>query len=110
MRRRTFLQTTAAGAALVAGRNLFAKGRAAMSTPTDPLLAPWVGPHGGFPPFDKVAVADFKPALLKAMDLQSAEIAAITAHTDAPTFENTLAPLEDSGRPLNRAQTVFSIY
>ena len=27
------------------------------------LLAKWTGPHGGVPPFDKVKVEDFKPAL-----------------------------------------------
>src|SRR5262249_61647006 len=28
----------------------------------------------------------------------------------APTFANTIAALEDSGRPLNRAGSVFGIY
>ena len=28
------------------------------------LLAPWTGPHGGFPQFDSVRVAEFKPAPL----------------------------------------------
>jgi peptidyl-dipeptidase Dcp len=112
VRRRTFITAAAATAALFAGRRLFAKGSPSMSSTidNDPLLAPWVGPHGGFPPFDKIAAKDFKPALLKGMDLQRAEIAAITANKDAPTFENTLAAFEDAGRPYGRAHSVFYIY
>ena len=30
---------------------------------TNPLLAKWLGPYGGVPPFDRVQVLLFKPAL-----------------------------------------------
>ena len=30
---------------------------------TNPLLAKWEGPYGGVPPFDRVQVDQFKPAL-----------------------------------------------
>ena len=48
MLRRTLCQSAAATAVLVAFRNQlsFAKGAAVTE---DPLLAPWTGPHGGFP-------------------------------------------------------------
>ena len=36
---------------------------AARAAVPNPLLAPWTGPYGGVPPFDKVMVDDFKPAL-----------------------------------------------
>ena len=44
----------------------------AMTTATvnpaeNPLLAKWEGPFGGVPPFDRVQVALFKPALEAAM-------------------------------------------
>ena len=39
-----------------------------------PLLAPWAGPHGGVPPFDKVRVEDFRPALEAGMAEQLAEV------------------------------------
>jgi peptidyl-dipeptidase Dcp len=109
MLRRTFFQTTAAAAVLVAFRNQlsFAKGNAVTD---DPLLAPWTGPHGGFPPFDKVKVESFKPSLMKAMDLNRAEIAAIAASKEPATFANTIAELELAGRPFNRATSVFNIY
>ncbi len=77
---------------------------------SDPLLSPWTGPHGGLPRFDAIRIGNFKPALLKAMDLKRAEIAAIVGNTAAPTFENTIAALEDAGRPFNRVTSLFHIY
>ncbi len=77
---------------------------------TDALLAPWTGPHGGFPRFGDVKVADFKPSLLGAMDLHRAEIAAIASSAAPPTFDNTIAAMELAGRPLRRAYAVFGVY
>ncbi len=109
MLRRTFFVTTAASATLAAFRNQlsFAKGSAVSE---HPLLAPWTGPHGGFPRFDKLKVAEFKPALLKAMDMSRADVAAIAAAKEPATFENTIAALEDAGRPLNRGSSIFNVY
>jgi peptidyl-dipeptidase Dcp len=77
---------------------------------SDPLLSPWTGPHGGFPRFDLIKPTDIKPALLKAMDLQRAEIAAIAGAKEAATFANTIATLEEAGRPFMRAANVFGVY
>ncbi|MDB5233340.1 MAG: family metallopeptidase [Hymenobacter sp.] len=79
-------------------------------TDQSPLLAPWIGPHGGVPAFDKIKVADFKPALEAAMAEGLAEIAAIANNPQAPTFENTLAALERSGRTLDRVSTAYGIW
>jgi peptidyl-dipeptidase Dcp len=76
----------------------------------DALLAPWTGPHGGFPRFDRVQVADFQPSLLAAMDLHRAEIAAIAESAEPPAFDNTIAALELAGQPLRRASAVFGVY
>jgi peptidyl-dipeptidase Dcp len=109
MLRRTLFQSAAATAVLATFRNKlsFAKGAAVTS---DPLLAPWTGPYGGFPRFNKLRVASFKSSLLKAMDLARAEIAAITSAKEPATFENTIAALEDAGRPLTRAVNLFNVY
>ena len=40
----------------------------------NPLLDPWGGPFGGVPPFDRVRIADFEPALEAAMAEQLAAI------------------------------------
>jgi peptidyl-dipeptidase Dcp len=80
-----------------------------MST-LNPLLEPWAGPDGGVPPFDKVLVSDFKPALEAAMAENLEEINAITANPEAPSFENTLAALERTGRTLNRVRAIYGVW
>ena len=76
----------------------------------NPLLPRWSGPHGGVPPFDQVRVEHFKPALESAMDEQLAEIDRITAQGAPPSFDNTIAALERTGRALDRVGTVYNIY
>ena len=75
-----------------------------------PLLAAWGGPHGGVPAFDRVRVADFKPALEAAMAENLAEINAIASNPAAPTFENTIAALERSGQTLTRVSTIYDVW
>jgi peptidyl-dipeptidase Dcp len=76
----------------------------------EPLVAPWTGPYGGVPPFDKVKVDAIGPALEVGMARNLAEIELIATNPEAPTFENTIAALEDSGRALSRASTVYGVY
>ena len=76
----------------------------------DPLLDEWTGPHGGFPRFDMVKVAAFKPSIERGMELKRLEIAAIAGNSAAPDFENTFAALDGSGRPFSRATRIFRIY
>ena len=82
-----------------------------LASPLDPpLLKPWSGPYGGVPPFDQARVEDFELALLEAMDRNRQEIAAIADNPDPPTFANTLAALEDSGRALARVGAVYGVW
>jgi peptidyl-dipeptidase Dcp len=76
----------------------------------NPLLEGWAGPYGGIPPFDRVKVSDFKPALESAMAENLAEVDKIAADRLAPTFENTIAALELGGHVLNRVQTIYGIW
>ena len=76
----------------------------------NPLLEKWTGPYGGVPPFAKVKVDQFKPALEAAMDENRKEIVAIANQSEPPTFENTIAAMEDSGRTFNDVQTIFAIW
>jgi peptidyl-dipeptidase Dcp len=76
----------------------------------NPLLAEWTGPYGGVPPFDRVKIADFKPALEAAMAENLAEIEKIANQKDAPTFENTIVALENTGRALDRVSTIYNIW
>jgi peptidyl-dipeptidase Dcp len=76
----------------------------------NPLLAEWVGPYGGLPPFDKVQVAMFKPALESAMTENLAEVENIARVRFAPTFENTIVALEKAGHTLDRVTTIYGIW
>ncbi|MGZ8868839.1 MAG: M3 family metallopeptidase [Thermoanaerobaculia bacterium] len=79
-------------------------------TSTNTLLAPWSGPHGGIPPFDKIEVAHFKPALEAAMAENLAEIDRIANNSAAPTFDNTIAAFERAGRTLTRVDTAYGVW
>jgi peptidyl-dipeptidase Dcp len=76
----------------------------------NPLLAKWTGPHGGVPPFDRVRVADFKPALEAAMAENLSEVERIASDSAAPTFENTIAAMERTGQTLDRVTTFYGIW
>jgi peptidyl-dipeptidase Dcp len=76
----------------------------------NPLLDPWPGPFGGVPPFDRVQVAHFQPALEAAMTQHIAEIEAIATNPAPPTLENTLVAMERAGKALERVRTVYSIW
>jgi peptidyl-dipeptidase Dcp len=82
----------------------------AMTTDTNPLLAKWEGPFGGVPPFDRVQIALFKPALEAAMAEQLAEIDGIAKTSAAPDFENTIAALERAGNTYDRVTTLYYIW
>jgi peptidyl-dipeptidase Dcp len=75
-----------------------------------PLLAPWTGPHGGAPPFDAVRVELFEPALETAMAEQLAAIDRIADDPAPPTFDNTLAAMERSGRTLDRVTALYGVW
>jgi peptidyl-dipeptidase Dcp len=76
----------------------------------NPLLANWEGPYGGVPPFDRVQIALFKPALEDAMTEQLAETDRIAKNPAPPTFENTIAAAELTGRTLDRVTTIYGVW
>lgn len=81
-----------------------------VSADINPVQQPWVGPYGGIPPFDKVEVSFFKPALDAAMSENLKEIETIATNTAPPTFENTIKAMERSGKTMDRVQTIFGIW
>ncbi|MGB2913367.1 MAG: hypothetical protein WBB81_07390, partial [Pyrinomonadaceae bacterium] len=83
---------------------------AAEPAAANPLTEKWTGPYGGIPPFDKVKVSDFEPALEAAMAENLAEIDAIANNKAAPTFENTIAAMEKTGHTLDRVSTIYGIW
>ena len=76
----------------------------------NPLLGKWEGPYGGVPPFDRVQVAQFKPALEAGMAENLVEVDRIAKDPAAPTFDNTIAALERAGRTFDRVQTIYGVF
>ena len=60
------------------------------------------------PAFNKVRLEHYQPAFMVGMKQQLAEMEAIAAQTDAPTFDNTIVAIEKSGALLTRVRNVFS--
>lgn len=80
---------------------------ACTGTSTNPFLTTWDTPYG-IPPFDKIKVTDYIPAVKAGIEQQDKEIASITSCKDAPTFDNTIAPLELSGEILAKVSGVLN--
>jgi peptidyl-dipeptidase Dcp len=76
----------------------------------NPMIAEWTGPYGGVPPWDRIAVSDFIPAFDHAIATARAEINAIAANKQKPTFENTIVAMEKAGAELSRLQNLFGVY
>jgi peptidyl-dipeptidase Dcp len=79
-------------------------------TDENPLLANWEGPYGGVPPFDRVQIPLFKPALEAAMAERLTEVQRIANDPAPPNFENTIVALERSGRALDRVETLYGVW
>lgn len=74
----------------------------------NPLLAPWDTPYE-VPPFDKIEIRHYKPAVEQAIVRHQKEIDSIASNPAAPDFENTIAALDQSGETLDRVYTTFSL-
>jgi len=72
----------------------------------NPLLQPW-GPPYGLPPFGQVNSAHFVPAFESALAQHLAEVEVIATRPETPSFENTIAELDTSGRLLDRITLLF---
>jgi peptidyl-dipeptidase Dcp len=59
------------------------------------------------PDFTKISEDDYLPAFEQGMAIQKAEVEAIVANPEAPSFANTIVALEKSGRMLGRVSRVF---
>ena len=72
----------------------------------NPFLTEWNTPYG-IPDFDAVKEKHYVPAVEAGIAQQEAEIAAIIANPDAPTFENVVEAYERSGAILDRVVGVL---
>lgn len=72
----------------------------------NPFFTDWTTPFGA-PPFDRIKVEHFKPAVLEGIKRHREEIKAIAKNPEPPTFANTLEALDRSGLFLDRAEKVM---
>ena len=63
----------------------------------NPFFSEWDTPYG-LPPFDEIKETHYLKAVKFGIRQQSAEIDAIIANEHEPTFENTIAAYEHSGK------------
>ncbi|MDR1881416.1 MAG: M3 family metallopeptidase [Prevotella sp.] len=73
----------------------------------NPFFSEFDTPNG-VPPFDRIKTEHYMPAFEEGMKRQMAEIDSIVNKPEAPTFENTVVALDESGRMLGRVSAVFS--
>ncbi|ACB74920.1 M3 family metallopeptidase [Opitutus terrae] len=77
------------------------------AVPANPLFTASSLPYQ-LPPFDQLRDEHFAPAFERGMTEQLAEVDAVARNPEAPTFANTIIPLERSGVLLTRVNNVFS--
>ena len=69
----------------------------------NPFYCDWDTPFE-VPPFDEIKFEHFKPAYLKGMEEEMAEVNAIINDPEEPTFDNTIRALQFTGKLLEKAQ------
>ncbi len=72
----------------------------------NPFFKEWTTPYG-VPPFDEIKIEHYLPALKEGIEQHEAEIDAILANTDEPTFENSILTFDKSGKLLSKVTGTF---
>ena len=75
-------------------------------TRTNPFLTEWDTPYG-IPPFEQIEEKDYLPAIEEGIAQSKAEIEAIVACTEEPTFDNVIAAYDRSGALLDKVVGVL---
>jgi len=103
------LSLAAALAALLSTSAMASPPQAVQAPAANPLIAPWTGPYGGVPPWDKVKPELFPSAFEAALAERRAEYDRIANNPAKPTFANTFVPMQNAGQTLNRVMTLFGV-
>lgn len=77
------------------------------SAMTNPLLADWSDQPHGLAPFARIRPEHFEPAFAQALAAHRAELEALAGHPEPPSFANTVAAFDRSGRLLARIEHCF---
>ena len=73
----------------------------------NPLFNEFTAPFG-IAPFSEITIDHYREGMLRGMEEQKAEIEAIVNNSEAPTFENTIAALDQCGATLRKVRGTFS--
>ena len=74
--------------------------------PANPLFSDFTAPFG-IAPFEEITVDHFREGMLKGLEEQKKDVEAILNNTEAPTFENTIKALDQSGKLLRKVRGTF---
>jgi len=83
--------------------------QAVQAPATNTLIAPWTGPYGGVPPWDKVKPELFPAAFEAALAERKRDYDRIANNPAKPSFANTFVPMQNAGQTLNRVMTLFGV-
>lgn len=72
----------------------------------NPFMKPFDTPHG-IPPFEEIQISDYEPAFDAGIKEAQASIDSIVSNPEAPTFENTILPLDCLSPTLERVSSVL---
>ncbi len=81
-------------------------GTAPADSVQNPFFTEWDGPFGT-PPFDRIKITDFEPAMMRGMADHMAEIATIARNPEFPNFANTIEAMDSAGSLLTATGNVF---
>lgn len=93
-------------AIVMAAIALAAQGPASAAPHVNPFLTPYDTPFQ-IPPFERIEISDYLPALKEGIRQQKEEIEAIVNNPQKPTFDNTILAMEKSGELSSRVMSVF---
>lgn len=72
----------------------------------NPFMKPFDTPYG-IPPFEEIQISDYEPAFDAGIKEAQASIDTIVSNPEAPTFENTILPLDCLSPTLERVSSVL---
>ena len=72
----------------------------------NPFMKPFDTPYG-IPPFEEIQISDYEPAFDAGIKEAQASIDSIVSNPEAPTFENTILPLDCLSPTLERVSSVL---
>lgn len=93
-------------AIVMAAIALASQGPASAASHVNPFLTPYDTPFQ-IPPFERIEIGDYLPALKEGIRQQKEEIEAIVNNPHKPTFDNTILAMEKSGELSSRVMSVF---